>query len=114
VIGTFGLNFPIFISAMTVNVFHADARSYGLQSSILAICTVDGALLSAHRETPRFGLLLVGSGVFRMGCTLAAFAPNYWLFAGALITIGIAALALTITTYSLMQLSTEPQPCADG
>jgi hypothetical protein len=25
-IGTFGFNFPIFISAMAVNVFHADAR----------------------------------------------------------------------------------------
>ncbi len=107
-IGTFGLNFPIFISTMTVSVFHADARAYGLLSSIMAIGTVAGALLSARREKPRFGLLLVGAGVFGIGCTLAALAPSYWFFAGALVIIGVAALTLTNTTNSLMQLTTEP------
>jgi MFS family permease len=38
-IGTFGLNFPIFISTMAVNVFHSDARGFGLLSSIMAIGT---------------------------------------------------------------------------
>jgi len=28
-VGTFGLNFPIYISTMAVTVFHADARAYG-------------------------------------------------------------------------------------
>jgi MFS family permease len=107
-IGTFGLNFPIFISTMAVGIFHADARGYGLLSSIMAIGTVGGALLSAHREKPRFGLLLVGAGVFGIGCTMAAFAPNYWFFAGALVIIGVAALTVTNTTNSLMQLTTEP------
>jgi MFS family permease len=107
-IGTFGLNFPIFISTMAVNVFHADARGYGLLSSIMAVGTMAGALLGAKRDKPRFGLLLVGAGVFGLGCTLAAFAPSYWLFAGALVVIGVAALTLTNTTNSLMQLSTEP------
>jgi MFS family permease len=107
-IGTFGLNFPIFISTMAVSVFHADARGFGLLSSIMAIGTIAGALLSAHREKPQFGLLLVGAGVFGVGCTLAALAPNYWLFAGALVIIGVATLTLTNTTNSLMQLSTEP------
>jgi MFS family permease len=107
-IGTFGLNFPIFISTMAVGVFHADARGYGLLSSIMAIGTVGGALLSAHREKPHFGLLLTGAGFFGIGCTLAAFAPNYWFFAGALVIIGVAALTVTNTTNSLMQLTTEP------
>jgi hypothetical protein len=31
-IGTFGLNFPIFISTMAVRVFHTDASGYGLLS----------------------------------------------------------------------------------
>jgi MFS family permease len=107
-IGTFGLNFPIFISTMAVSVFHADARGYGLLSSIMAIGTVAGALLGARRDRPRFSLLLVGSAVFGIGCTLAAIAPDYWLFAGALVVIGVAALTLTNTTNSLMQLTTEP------
>jgi MFS family permease len=107
-IGTFGLNFPIFISTMAVGVFHTDARGYGLLSSIMAIGTLSGALLAAGRGRPRFASLLVGSGVFGLGCALAALAPTYWLFAAALVLIGVAALTLTNTTNSLMQLSTEP------
>jgi malic enzyme len=61
-IGTFGLNFPIFISTMAVSVFHADARGYGLLSSIMAIGTVSGALLAAGRDRPQFMSLLIGAG----------------------------------------------------
>jgi predicted MFS family arabinose efflux permease len=77
-------------------------------SSIMAIGTVAGALLSAGRDRPRFSLLLVGAAVFGLGCTLAALAPSYWLFAAALVVIGVAALTFANTTNSLMQLSTEP------
>ncbi|MBV8566159.1 MAG: MFS transporter [Methylobacteriaceae bacterium] len=107
-IGTFGLNFPIFISTMAVGVFQADARGYGLLSSIMAIGTVAGALLGARREKPGFPLLLIGAALFGLGCTLAAIAPGYWFFAAALVVIGVAALAFTNATNSLMQLSTEP------
>ena len=107
-IGTFGLNFPIFISTMAVSVFHTDARGYGVLSSIMAIGTIAGALLAAGRGTARFMSLLIGALVFGLGCTLAAIAPNYWLFAGALVIIGAAALTFTNATNTLMQLSTEP------
>jgi MFS family permease len=107
-IGTFGLNFPIFISTMAVGVFHTDARGFGLLSSIMAIGTMSGALLAAGRDQPRFTSLLLGAAIFGLGCTLAALAPSYWLFAGALLVIGVAALTVTNTSNSLMQLSTEP------
>ncbi len=106
-VGTFGLNFPIFISAMAVKVFHADAQGFGLLSSCMAIGTVLGALWSAGREQPRFTLLLGGAAVFGLGCTLAALAPGYWYFAAALVLTGVAALTLTNTSNSLMQLTTE-------
>jgi len=106
-VGTFGLNFPIFISAMAVKVFHADAQGFGLLSSCMAIGTVLGALWSAGREQPRFTLLLGGAAVFGLGCTLAALAPGYWFFAAALVLTGVAALTLTNTSNSLMQLTTE-------
>ena len=107
-IGTFGLNFTLFISTMAVKVFHTDARGFGLLSSILAIGTVSGALIAASRGNPKFASLLMGSVVFGIGCTLAAFAPGYWWFAGALVVIGVAALTLTNATNTMMQLSTEP------
>lgn len=107
-VGTFGLNFPIFISTMAVSVFHADARGYGLLSSIMAIGTVGGALFNARSAAPRFTALAGSAAVFGVGCTLAAVAPSYWLFGAALVAIGVAALILTNTSNSLMQLSTEP------
>lgn len=107
-IGTFGLNFPIFISTMAVGVFHTDAHGYGLLSSMMAIGTVSGALFAASRGRPQFTSLLIGAAVFGLGCTLAAIAPDYWLFATALVVIGVAAMTFTTTSSSLMQLSTEP------
>ncbi len=107
-IGTFGLNFPIFISTMAVNVFHTDARGFGLLSSIMAIGTMGGALLSAGRDKPKFGSLLLGAGVLGIGCTLAAFSPGYWWFAAALTVTGVSALTFTTATNSMMQLSTQP------
>jgi MFS family permease len=107
-IGTFGLNFPIFISTMAVRVFHADARGFGLLSSIMAIGTMSGALIAAGRHRIGFGSLLLGSGIFGIGCTLGAVAPNYWLFGGALVVTGAAALTFTTATNGMMQLSTEP------
>ncbi|MFT8645825.1 MFS transporter [Gluconacetobacter sp.] len=108
-IGTFGLNFPIFISTMAVGVFHTNAQGYGLLSSIMAIGTMAGAFFGAARKEPRFDLLLTGAAMFGVGCALAAIAPDYWLFAAALVVIGVAALTFTNTTNSLMQLSTAPE-----
>src|SRR5580704_2185007 len=62
-IGTFGLNFPIFISAMAVNVFHSDARGFGLLSSIMALGTLSGSLFAAGRRKPGLASLLAGAGV---------------------------------------------------
>jgi MFS family permease len=107
-IGTFGLNFPIFISTMSVTAFHAGADQYGLLTSIMAIGSVIGALLAARRDRPRLSLLIVGAAVFGTGFILAAAMPNYWLFGLTLIVIGIAAQTVTTSTSSLVQLSTEP------
>ena len=107
-IGTFGLNFPIFISTMAVKVFYSDAKGFGLLSSIMAVGTISGSLLAAGRDKPRFRSLFIGAGVFGVGCTLAALSPGYWWFAGSLVVIGVAALTLTNTTNSIMQLSAEP------
>jgi MFS family permease len=107
-IGTFGLNFPIFTSTMAVKVFHCDARGYGMLTSIMAIGTLAGALLGASRDRPAFKSLFTGAAVFGLGCALAAAAPTIWLFAIALIVIGVAALIFSNATNSLMQLTTAP------
>jgi MFS family permease len=107
-IGTFGFNFPIFISTMAVDVFHSDARGFGLLSSIMALGTFSGALFAASRKRPSLSTLMAGAGVFGLGCTLGAFAPGYWWFAAALAVSGAAVLIFANGTNSMMQLSTEP------
>jgi MFS family permease len=107
-IGTFGLNFPIFTSTMAVRVFHTDARGFGLLSSIMAAGTLSGALVAAGRRRIGSGTLLAGAAVFGVGCLLAAMAPGYWLFAAALVVMGVSALTFANAINGLMQLSTEP------
>ena len=106
--GTFGMNFAIFTSTMAVRVFHTGARGYGLLSSLMAIGTITGALLAAGRARATFGQLISGTGIFGLGCALAALSPNYWLFGGMLAVIGVASLTFLNSSNSLMQLSTEP------
>jgi MFS family permease len=107
-IGTFGLNFPIFISTMSVTVFHGGADQYGLLSSVMAVGTLAGALLAAGWERPRFQSLLFAAAVLGVGFAFAAIAPNAWLFGAGLVVIGVSTLAFTNATNSMMQLTTEP------
>jgi MFS family permease len=107
-IGTFGMNFAIWTSAMAVSVFHTDAHGYGMLSSIMAVGTVGGALLAAGRSRPFFVHLLAGCAVFAVGCAFAAIAPNYWLFGGALALVGVAMLTFLNSSNALMQLTTPP------
>jgi MFS family permease len=74
----------------------------------MAVGSVIGALLAAGRERTRFSALVVGAGVFGIGCLLAAISPGYLWFAVALALTGVAALTFTNTSNSLIQLSTEP------
>jgi len=107
-VGTFGLNFPIFISTMAVGVFHAGAHEYGLLTSTMAIGSVAGALLAARRERPRLAMALAGAGVFGLGLSVAALMPNAWLFGLCLVAVGMAAQTFNITINSTVQLSTAP------
>jgi MFS family permease len=104
-IGTFGLNFPIFLSTMNVSVFHADSFAYGLLSTVMAAGSVAGALLAAQREKPRIALMFGVSAGFALGCALAAVMPSYWPFALSLVIIGITAQTFNTTANSLVQLS---------
>jgi MFS family permease len=107
-IGTFGLNFPIFISTMAVGAFHLDAKGYGFLSAAMAVGTISGALLNARRAWPKFTSLLTGTILFGVGCSLAAMAPSPLTFAAALVLTGVAALTVTNSSNSLIQISTDP------
>ncbi len=107
-VGTFGLNFAIYISTMAVTVFHAGAGTYGLLTSTMAIGSIIGALLAAQRDKPHIPLLLAAAGIFGLGCAVAAVMPNELLFGAALVIVGMSAQTFTTSTLSLAQLTTAP------
>ncbi len=107
-IGTFGLNFPIFISTMSVRVFHRGAGDYGLLTSMMATGSVMGALLSARQAQPRFTRLVLGAATFGAGLGVAAAAPSYALYGACLVVVGAATQTFTTTANGVVQLATEP------
>ena len=108
VVGTFGVNFPIFTSTMAKVVFHRGAGEFGLLNSVMAIGSVLGALLSARRDKPRMRTLVVSAAGFGVSCGVAAVMPTYWTFAAVLIALGLCALTFMTTANSIVQTTTSP------
>ncbi|MEF2978184.1 MFS transporter [Subtercola sp. YIM 133946] len=109
IIGAFGLNFQIFTSTMTTVTFHLDSTAFGLLSSVLAVGSVTGALLSARREVPRLRLIFAASALFGLACLLGALAPSYLTFALTLVLLGFAAQTLMTTANGTVQMTTAPE-----
>ncbi len=106
-IGTFGFNFAIFISTMSVTVFDGDARQFGVLTSAMALGTMGGALFSARRPMPGMVLMASSAIAFGIATALAAVMPSPWLFAATLVFVGLAALTFMTASNSMMQLTTE-------
>jgi MFS family permease len=105
-LGTFGLNFPIYASTMAV-LLGQGATGYGLLSSALAVGAVAGALLSARRPAPRFALLVVAGLLFGVGLLLGAAAPSYLWLAIVLPLVGVAAQTFMTTANGLVQMGVD-------
>src|SRR5262249_13655930 len=105
---TFGINFPVFVSAMAIKAFHAGASAFGLLNSMLAVGSVMGALSAAGREKPRAMLLLASAALFGFTLGAAALMPAYWAFGATLIVVGWSAQTFNTTANSTVQLWTEP------
>ena len=108
IVGTFGLNFAVYIAAMARTEFGQDAGIFGLLNSIMAIGSVAGALLSARRERPRLRFIFGAAGAFGIACTVAALSPSLWIFALSLIPVGLFALTLMTSANAYVQTTTTP------
>jgi MFS family permease len=108
IIGTFGMNFPIISSTMARVEFHEGASEFGVLSSVLAIGSVSGALLSARREVARMRTIIIGAIGFGFSCTAAALMPTFLLFAASCVIIGFAAITLMTTANGYVQTRTAP------
>ncbi|MEU9720401.1 MFS transporter [Streptomyces sp. NPDC047976] len=108
-IGTFGFNFPIWLSAFTEDVFHGDAGTYGLFNTLIAAGSLAGALLAARRGHSRLRLLVTAAVLFSVLLLVTAFAPGFWLFAVLLVPIGMFGLTVNVVANSSVQMATDPE-----
>ena len=108
ILGTIGFNFPIFISAMSRIEFDEGAGEFGLLSSVIAIGSVTGALLSARRERPRLLTITLASAGFGASLATAALMPDTLSFGVALVAVGFAGLTTMTTANAYVQTTTKP------
>ncbi|ARZ68454.1 MFS transporter [Streptomyces sp. HU2014] len=107
-IGTFGFNFPIWLTAYVNDVFHAGAGTYGLLNTLMAAGSLVGALLAARRGNSRLRLLVGAALLFGVLEITAALAPSFWVFAALLAPIGMCGLTINVTANSSLQMATDP------
>jgi MFS family permease len=107
-IGTFGFNFPIWLTAFVYKVFHEGAGTYALFNGLMAAGSLIGALLAARRATSRLRLLVGAALLFGALEIMAALSPSFWIFAVLLVPIGVVGLTINVTANSSVQLATDP------
>ncbi|MFF7330991.1 MFS transporter [Streptomyces sp. NPDC090306] len=107
-IGTFGFNFPVWLSAYADDVFHTGAGGYSLLNTLMAAGSLAGALLAARRGTARLRLLIVAATAFGVLEIVASQVPQYWLFALLMVPIGVCGLTINVTANTSVQMSTDP------
>jgi len=108
IIGTFGMNFPIYSSTMATLAFDKGAGEFGLLSSVMAIGSVVGALVSARQDRPRMRTLVLAATMFSVACTIAALMPSFETFAISLTLIGFSALIFMTSANSMVQTTVKP------
>lgn len=107
-IGTFGFNFPVYLSAFADDVFHAGAGSYSLFNTLMAVGSLVGALLAARRGTARLRVMIAAALAFGAVETVAAVAPSLWLFALLMVPIGMFGMTVNVTANTSIQMGTDP------
>ncbi|MFC8587146.1 MFS transporter [Streptomyces sp. NPDC057217] len=107
-IGTFGFNFPIWLTAFSGEVFHVGAGTYGFLNTLMAAGSLVGALAAARRGSTRLRMLVIAAGVFGVLEVVAALSPAFWMFALLLVPIGMIGLTVNVTANSAVQMAADP------
>ena len=109
ILGAFGMNFAITNALMSTAEFGMGPGEFGLLGSIMAVGTLAGALLAARRSGPRLRFLLGGALGLGFFTLVGSVSPSFWLYAAALVPVGLAAMTFLNSCNTSIQLSVEPQ-----
>jgi len=108
VLGTFGLNFPVVLTAMAKSTFHGNAGTYGLFNVVLAVGSAAGALLAGASTRPGRRLIVLAAAAFGVLQLAAALAPGIAVFLALLVGMGFVNLAFQSMANASVQLAVDP------
>ncbi|MDJ0317979.1 MULTISPECIES: MFS transporter [Arthrobacter] len=106
-VGTFGMNFQIINALMATTVFDLGPGEYGLLGSVMAVGTLAAALLAARRRTMRMLYIVGGALAFGVTVGVSALMPSFFLYAVALVFVGLTSLTFMNACNTTVQLSTD-------
>lgn len=105
--GTFGMNFAIYNSTMSVE-FGSGAGEFGVLSSVMAVGSLAGALLAARRDHPRLRTITLAAVGFGFAVGAAAVSPNVFLYGAFVAIAGLCAITTMNSANAYVQTTTEP------
>ncbi|MFC9249276.1 MFS transporter [Streptomyces sp. NPDC057136] len=108
-VGTFGFNFPIWLTAFADEIFHGGAGMYSFFNILMALGSLAGALLAARRRSTRLRMLVVAGSAFGLLLITASLSPSVWMFSLLLVPIGMLGLTTNITANTSVQMAADPE-----
>lgn len=109
VVGMFGTNLAVMLTAYTKDVFDSGASVYGLLNSAVAVGAVVGALVAARREVPRLRTLFLSCATFGAVTLLAGLTPWLLAFAGVLMLSGFCSVTFMTMANTSIQVGSAPE-----
>jgi MFS family permease len=108
-LGTFGLNFPIVLTAMAKSAFGGNAGTYGLFNIVLGAGSAAGAILAGAGARPRTRTIVATAAVFGVLQASAALAPDMAVFLVLLLVMGLVNLVCQAMANAFVQLAVDPE-----
>lgn len=106
VFGTLCFNFPVFTSTMATIEFRSGPEVFGVLSSVVAIGSLTGTLVTAASQRPRLRAIVIAAALFAVASSAAALMPTVIGFAVSLVVMGFSALTIMTTANAYFQLTT--------
>ncbi|GAA3513120.1 MFS transporter [Aeromicrobium panaciterrae] len=107
-VGTFGLNFEMMSALMTTETFGLGAQEFGALGSYIAVGSIVGALVAAHRGRPSVRIVVLSGISVGLVEIAAGVMPSYVAYAAIMPVLGFATLTMITTANALIQLTTTP------
>jgi MFS family permease len=106
-LGTFGINFNVWIPDLAKNHFNVGADGYGILMSGFGLGALASALtLAVKGHTPTFPTILKAGLLFGSFLIGVAISPWFWLSFGLMVGAGVSMMVVTVSSNTTIQLTT--------